>query len=139
MSTEHPVGLDQPLVTRSDEFRPESTPGAKLLWGVSAALGNSERMTVGWCLLDPGAANGRHYHPNCDEVLAVVRGRIIHSWNSTEIEMSEGDVISLPQGVVHNARNIGDQQAQLLICFSSADRQTVSADEPQTQPLKPRR
>lgn len=124
-----PAIHDQPLVTRRGDYQPESYPGAKLFWGVSGALGNSECMTVGWCLLAPGAANDRHYHPNCDEVLLVVQGRIVHSWNSKEIEMTEGDVISLPQGVVHNARNIGDEHARLLVCFSSADRQTVSVEE----------
>lgn len=120
---------DEPLLTAIADYQVEAQPWGKLMWGISGSLRNSEQLTVGWCLLDPGQANGRHYHPNCDEVLVVVEGRIIHSWNSKEIEMGEGDVISLPQGVIHNARNIDDRQARLLICFSSADRQTVSAEE----------
>jgi quercetin dioxygenase-like cupin family protein len=120
---------DEPLLTTSAAYQVEEYSWGKLMWAISGALGNSEQLTVGWCLLAPGQANPRHYHPNCDEVLVVVEGRIVHSWNSKEIEMSEGDLISLPQGVIHNARNIDDRHARLLICFSSADRQTVSAEE----------
>jgi len=35
-----------------------------------------------------------------------------------------GDVITLPTGLPHNARNLGDSDAVLLVTFSSADRQT---------------
>lgn len=116
-------------LTRSSDFVIEPLSGGELRWGVSAARGNSQHLSVGWCLLDPGQANTRHYHPNCDEVLVVVDGSITHSWNSEEMEMSEGDAISIPQGVVHNARNTGEARARLLICFSSATRETVAEEE----------
>ncbi len=85
-------------------------------------------MTVGVCCLDPGCQNARHYHPNCDEVLVVKSGRIIHTLGDEEREMEVGDVIVIPAGVIHNARNIGDGLAELSISFSSADRQTVLED-----------
>ncbi|MFC5833485.1 cupin domain-containing protein [Nonomuraea insulae] len=103
-------------------------PWGRLEWRVSAEIGNSATMTVGTCFIDVGMANGRHFHPNCDEVLTVVRGQIVHSWNGEERVMNVGDVISIPQGVVHNARNTGDTVAELAICFSSAYRTTC--DEP---------
>jgi len=99
-------------------------PWGHLEWYVSAEIGNSETMTVGKCYIDVGEANDRHYHPNCDEVLTVLRGQIIHSWNDEERLMDVGDVISIPQGVVHNARNVGDVVAELAISFSSAYRST---------------
>jgi quercetin dioxygenase-like cupin family protein len=42
--------------------------------------------------------------------------------------MNVGDVVSIPAGVVHNARNIGDGPAELAISFSSAYRETVDTD-----------
>jgi quercetin dioxygenase-like cupin family protein len=99
-----------------------------LEWSVSARIGNSETMTIGTCFIDAGNQNGRHYHPNCDEVLRVVRGRIIQSLDGIEVEMNEGDVVSIPSGVVHNARNIGAEEAELAISFSSAYRETVDVD-----------
>ena len=35
--------------------------------------------------------------------------------------------ITIAQNVAHQARNIGDAEAQLLSCYSSPDRQTVDA------------
>ena len=95
---------------------------------VSAAIGNSRTMTVGVCCLNPGCHNARQYHPNCDEVLVVKSGRIIHTLGEEEREMETGDVIVIPTGVMHNARNIGDEPAELGISFSSAYRQTILDD-----------
>ncbi|MCT9627224.1 cupin domain-containing protein [Pseudarthrobacter equi] len=88
------------------------------------------------CILDPGQANGRHWHPNCDEVLTVLSGRIMHTWNDIEFPMEAGDVISIPQGVIHNARNETDEPAVLSIAFSSAYREIEGAESrmfPQVQ------
>lgn len=112
-------------VSRPGDFDVEDTPWGRLVWQVSASLGNSELMTVGRCFIEPGQQNGRHFHPNCDEVLCVLSGRIVHSWDDQQVEMDEGDVISIPSGVVHNARNIGGATCELAISFSSAYRETV--------------
>jgi quercetin dioxygenase-like cupin family protein len=111
-----------------DQHSVEPMPWGRLEWSVSAKLGNSETMTIGTCFLNPGAQNGRHFHPNCDEVLRVLKGRIIQTWDGVEHEMNVGDVVSIPAGVVHNARNIGGGPAELAISFSSAYRETVDAD-----------
>lgn len=113
-------------VARPDSYQVEEMPWGRLIWQVSGELGNSEALTVGRCILDPGRANGRHQHPNCDEVLEVLHGSIVHSWGDTEIAMKQGDVISIPAGVVHNARNTGDRAAELLIVFSTAHRTAIA-------------
>jgi quercetin dioxygenase-like cupin family protein len=105
----------------------EETPWGRLVWSASGALKNSAHLTVGRCYIDAAHENPRHYHPNCDEVLQVLEGRIEHACGSQWVLMEEGDTISIPAGVVHNARNIGEGQAVLLIAFSSPDRQTVPA------------
>lgn len=115
-------------VSRWSDHDVDITSWGKLVWQVSADRKNSENLTVGICYIDPGKANGRHYHPNCEEVLTVVRGRIVHTWENEEIEMQQGDSITVPPGIVHNARNIGDDVAELGICFSSAYRDTVSME-----------
>lgn len=116
------------LKTKS-EHKIEPQTWGRLEWYVSAEIGNSETMTVGKCVISPGQANGRHWHPNCDEILTVLKGKIIHSWDDEEFEMNEGDVISIPTGVVHNARNVGDTDAELSISFSSAYRKSEGAEQ----------
>jgi len=98
----------------------------QLTWFASRALDNSEEMTVGRCTLKPHAANPRHYHPNCSEILVVMRGVIRHTASDgEEAVMKEGDVVTIPPNVWHRATNLGDEEAVLFITFSSADRSTI--------------
>lgn len=114
---------------RAAEHEVVETPWGRLVWQVSASHGNSTVMTVGRCYIKAGAENGRHYHPNCEETLTVLRGRIIHSYGDQSVEMSEGDVITIPPGIVHHARNIGTETCDLAICFSSAYREAVAVPD----------
>lgn len=112
-------------VAVSADHEIEETPWGRLVWMVSGKRGNSTTMTVGRCHIRPGQSNPRHYHPNCDEVLYVVRGTIEHSVGDEVTRMGPGDVVSIPTGTMHNARNVGDQETEFVISFSSPDRQTV--------------
>jgi len=97
-----------------------------LTWFANRALGNSDEMTVGRCILKPGQTNGRHYHPNCSETLVVIQGRIRHSITGDQgAELGEGDTVVIPPNARHSATNIGQTDAVLFIAFSSADRQTI--------------
>lgn len=112
-------------VVRPEGHQVEEHPWGHLEWIVSGRIGNSTELTVGKCFISPGEQNPPHYHPNCDEVLHVLQGTISHRLGDEFIEMSAGDTISIPTGVLHNARNIGTDEAIFVICFSSADRQAV--------------
>ncbi|HVW17072.1 MAG TPA: cupin domain-containing protein [Solirubrobacteraceae bacterium] len=119
---------DRIRVSRPAEFTVEEMPWGRLVWQVSGEQGNSDVLTTGRCILAPGQANGRHVHPTCDEVLEVLSGSIVHTWDDREVAMERGDVISIPAGVVHNARNVGDGEAELLIVFSTGHRTAEAAD-----------
>ena len=117
--------MSKARILRSDQCETVETEWGRLTWHASAKLGNSEEMTVGQCLIKPGCENPLHSHPNCSEVLAVLQGRISHTIEGGEsIELDQGDVITLPPDLPHQARNIGEGDAVLLIAFSSADRHT---------------
>ena len=119
--------MDNVSVLRANDATQEIFEWGDLLWFASRQLNNSSEMTVGRCRLKSGNSNHRHYHPNCEEVLIVLEGKISHSIGDKELEMSVGDSIAIPPNIVHNARNIGSEDALLLITFSSADRKTVDA------------
>ncbi len=105
--------------------RVEPQEWGRLEWMVAASEGNSDVLTVGKCYIEPGRNNPVHHHPNCDEVLHVIAGRIRHRVGDEYLEMGPGDTISIPLGSVHNATNIGDETCELLICFDTANRQVV--------------
>ena len=87
-------------------------------------------MTTGLATIKPGQANPRHFHPNCDEILHVISGKIRHTMNEVTIEMNPGDTVTIPSGTLHNATNIGHDDAVLSISFSSANRETVGETVP---------
>lgn len=115
------------MVARSGSYEVEQHGWGRLVWMVAGRLGNSANLTVGRCYIEPGQANPRHYHPNCDEVLHVLEGTIEHTAGDEIVPMGPGDTISIPAGVVHNARNVGDATAVFVISFSSAHRQVIRA------------
>ncbi len=74
-----------------------------------------------------GSLSPLHSHPNCYEVIMVEQGKIAHLIeDGKEVEMGVGDVISVPERLPHQARNIGDEDAVLFINFSSGVRETKS-------------
>ena len=114
-------------------LRHESTvtlefPWGTLTWMVCGQLGNSRSMTVGKAVLTGGYENPRHRHPNCDEVLHVLSGHIEHDVGDETFELRTGDTLTIPAGVWHQARALGKTDAVMMICFSSADRETEMAD-----------
>jgi oxalate decarboxylase/phosphoglucose isomerase-like protein (cupin superfamily) len=100
-------------------------PWGHLTWYVSRELKNSDTMTVGEAVIKPGQQNPRHFHPNCDEVLHVVKGHIVQTMGDKSVEMNEGDTVNIPAGIHHNTKNIGTEDAVLAISYSSATRKVV--------------
>ena len=113
-------------VLRAAERKIANAEWGMLTWHASAELGNAQELTVGQCLLHPGCKNPPHCHANCEEVLVVMQGTISHTIDDgKEVTLQEGDTITIPRGVTHQARNIGEGDAILSIAFSSAHRETT--------------
>ena len=117
--------MKKAILRRANEAAHVQMESGALTWFASRQLGNSQAMTVGRATLPPGGMSARHFHPNCEEILHVLQGSILHTMDAEEAAMGPGDTVTIPASVVHNARNIGGTDALLLICFSSADRETV--------------
>lgn len=117
--------MTEAVVHRAADYKAIEYPWGRLTWYASRELKNSDSMTVGQAVIGPGLENPRHFHPNCDEILHVVKGRILHTMDERQVEMHAGDIVSIPMGVKHNAKNIGTEDAVLAISFSSADRQVI--------------
>jgi quercetin dioxygenase-like cupin family protein len=117
--------ISDAVVMRKMDYKVIEYAWGHLTWYVSRSLNNSDTMTVGEAVIKAGQENPRHYHPNCDEVLHVLKGHILHTMGDKSVEMSEGDTVSIPAGIHHNAKNIGTESAVLSISFSSADRQAI--------------
>ncbi len=116
--------VNKPVLAASEAVVQQFDWG-RLDWFVNAQIGNSNDMTLGKCTIRPGSENPRHYHPNCEEILQVISGKIAHTMGDDVFEMGPGDTIVIPPNIMHNARNVGSQDAVMTIAFSAADRQTI--------------
>ena len=117
--------MTEAIVRKATDSETIQADWGTLTWYASGKLGNSADMTVGRCVLKPGQENPVHRHPNCSEVLVVQEGEIEHAIGAgRSVAMACGDAITIPPGLLHNARNTGARDAVLLIAFSSADRRT---------------
>jgi quercetin dioxygenase-like cupin family protein len=113
-------------VIRKDGSEVVETSWGSLQWLVSGKDGTSENMTLGRVTFKPGCANPPHSHPNCEEILYVVEGKVEHTLpeGGTTV-LNVGDSIVLPPGGKHFAKNIGDGEAVVLVAFNSAERETA--------------
>jgi len=115
----HPAQIS---VVRKGQWLVVPQTWGEIRWLASSLAKNSRTMSVGFAVLRPGQANPRHYHPNCDEILHVLQGRVRHTMNEITVVLEAGDTVIIPSGTLHNATNLGDGEAVLSVSFSSAYR-----------------
>lgn len=97
-------------------------------WGTITWLDNYEMMgrdalTVGLVTFNPGARNSEHRHPNCDEAIYLLSGRLRHTLGSQETVLEPGDLLHIPQGEPHQGHNVGDGEAAALVMYDTGRRE----------------
>src|SRR6266478_8107458 len=103
----------------------ERNPWGTLQWVCNEKLMPGSAQTVGLATILPGKRNPVHFHPNCEEVLYVIAGQGLQSYDGRTILLTPGMTIRIPAGVKHNMVNTGTETLRTLISFSSGDRKTV--------------
>lgn len=113
-------------VVRNHDCTVEETNWGTLQWLTGSRNGASEHMTLGLVTFKPGQSNPRHHHPNCEEILLVISGKIEHSLpEGGSVTLHKGDCIVLPAGKLHHATNVGEKEAVVVVVFNSATRETA--------------
>ena len=100
----------------------------EMFWFGNRDLGNTTGLTMGRMVMKPGASNASHHHPNCEEVLYLLRGRVEHRIGEETIIQEVGDFVTVPVGVSHQSTNISEEEADLIIAFSSEAREFMSEE-----------
>ena len=113
------------LTTDIADLPTETFEWGTLTWLCNAKLSPGAMQTVGLCHIHPGLGNLVHYHPNCEEVLYMLSGTGLHSFDGESIELRAGMTIRIPSGVKHNMTNAGDVPITCFIAFNSGERETV--------------
>jgi len=93
-----------------------------LTWLGNPQIGNLKDMTVGRVVIKKGHSNPRHAHGNCEELLYLLKGRLEHTMGSEKIILNPGDTLTVAPGVFHNALSVGEEDADMMVCYSSGTR-----------------
>ena len=93
-----------------------------LCWLAGRKLGNADGVTVGRVTIKPGQSNPRHAHDTCEEVLYLLAGTLEHTMGDQRTIMRAGDTLVVAAGIPHNALNIGDVDADMIVAYSSGTR-----------------
>lgn len=111
------------------EFKAKSESDARTIaegWGTLTWLANAKltgsELTLGRVVIKAGQSNPRHCHDGCEEVLYLLRGQLHHTFGDESVEMKAGDTLTIPQGVMHNATNTGEVDADMIVAYSSGTR-----------------
>ena len=94
-----------------------------LTWLASNELTRSQNITLGRVIIKQGLSNPKHSHPNCAEVLYLLRGELWHVIGEEAVPMQAGDTTIIPAGVPHVAFSVGDQDAEMMVAYPSGQRQ----------------
>jgi quercetin dioxygenase-like cupin family protein len=117
------------LVVRSAELRFGELPGRRSADPFAGAA--ADGLSVRLARLSPGP-RAPHRHPNSIEVIYVVEGHGTHWQEGETAHVAPGDVVLVPQGVVHATIPDGPEGMLLYCVFPVAtlDGNVVELDEP---------
>lgn len=99
-----------------------------LCWVANQEVGNVEGVTLGRVVIRRGQSNPRHCHRTCEEVLYLLAGRLEHTVGTEIVVLEAGDTLAIPPGVFHNARSVGDTDADMIVAYSTGVRDFVKEE-----------
>jgi len=74
-------------------------------------------------IITPGHSGEAHRHPNADEVIYLVKGRVDVRAGAEIFQLDATDALAIPGGLPHQIQNPGMEDAELIICYSTGDRE----------------
>lgn len=111
--------MDRSVLSRAESDASRlSFDWGSILWLANPQIGNTQQVTLGRTVIEPGCENPRHCHSRTDEVLYLLQGRLTHTLGSDSVTLEAGDTICIPAGVFHNAINTGNEDADMIVAFT---------------------
>ncbi|HJT77574.1 MAG TPA: cupin domain-containing protein [Gemmataceae bacterium] len=99
-------------------------------WGSQVWLANESlsgaSLAVTRLILYPGKSGERHRHPNADEVIFLFRGKVCVHTPTEKIMLQQGDGLTVLSGLIHRIENVGSEDAEMTLSYSSGNRKYVA-------------
>lgn len=110
----HPVPTAEPRVSNISDA-PAPAAGAM----TRATFHEGTRTVTHVLRLAPGAEIPLHHHPFFDETFIVERGSLRMELNGRAHQLRAGDVVVIAAGTVITGRNVGAEEARVVVVFSN--------------------
>ena len=118
-------------ITDVESQETDQFPWGAIKWLCNDQIDPEAEMTFGTVYINAGQSNPLHYHPNCEELIYIISGECDHTLDGKVYPMKPGMMMRIPQDAKHKAANTGWAPVMMVICYSSADRQTGMGEEGQ--------
>ena len=99
-----------PISTRSN------IPGARIITGRTCG---AEQMELWEQYMPPGGVIPLHYH-DCEESLTFLSGEVEVTLGEERHRVGADTTVFVPEGVLHEVRNVGKEPARLIAVFARA-------------------
>ena len=104
------------------------TPGLQRFAAVSAGITGSQRMWMGYAVLEPGGKTGVHHHGESETAIFVISG-VTRWWVGDRLddvrEARAGDFVFIPPGIVHWEQNASDTEPVEMVVARSTQEAIV--------------
>ena len=117
--------------------RIESHDWGTMTWLADATTGAASTVSVARMVLNPGQSSPLHHHPNCEEVVLLESGTVVHEIGGVLVEHEPETCAVIPSGSAHFTKNIGASAARLLVTYGSPSREYVAGANANMPPNKP--
>lgn len=102
----------------SNDANPEAMEFGTLRWLSHPASTGADQITGIDVKIVPGQGHAFHRHPDQEEIIFVVSGKL-EQWIEHERRiLGHGDAVFIPKGVVHGSFNAGDEDLRMIVVFS---------------------
>jgi uncharacterized RmlC-like cupin family protein len=135
------TGADQPPPAALDvrvigpdarDTKTGQTPGLQRFEAISSRLTGSQRMWMGYAILEPGGKTGVHHHGESETAIYVMHG-VTRWWVGDKLdevrEARAGDFVFIPPELVHWEQNASDTEpVEMIVARSTQDAIVVNID-----------
>ena len=115
------------------DTRTGQTPGLQRFEAISARMTGSQRMWMGYAVLEPGGRTGVHHHGESETAIYVISG-VTRWWVGDRLdevrEARAGDFVFIPPQLVHWEENAsGTEPVEMVVARSTQEAIVINIDD----------
>ncbi len=109
------------LIINRDKANIINTPhGSEIRPLMDRTTSAIEKCSLAEEILPPGAAVGRHFHRETEEVYYILSGSGEMTVGEETAQVSTGDAVYIPAGNVHTLKNTGSEPMKIMLVCGAA-------------------